>query len=564
MKKLYLIFKFSFQELKNFFKKLRRFKDVFFLYFNLNQILNFFLKKNDQIILKDNIINTFLKKNRKIWFKNKYSSNPKILVTSFVRAHPAYPYINGIIGKYLSEYFSYDLLGYCEDEDFLSYKILKSFGIEKNFLLIENNFFLRVYYFLKSLHYLKDLDQVNSLLKVKYLGIDIGKITFDDVLRRTGNPTINKLNFKFIYHFSKSMMVADQFKKLINENNIKAIVQSETQFIPSAIIFQLALKNGIKVYSRSGATKFSVKVYNNFNERYTAREEFSPRLFKLVSKKYKDASIKGAEILKKRFKGTSSFENLRDSKWAHSDKNNYTKAKLCKNFNWNIKKPIIIIFCHSLIDGNFATGKRVFRDNLEWLRYTLESILTIKSCNWLIKPHPMDWEYKLVGTNSLVEFEKITKGLKHIKLCPKDLSSYSLTKIVSSTVTSHGSSAMEYSGFGVPSISAGEASYTKFKINFKAENISEYQNFLKKAGSLKKPSKSKQHVAKVFTFIQNKVLANSNILVPDYDYTKKINKNKFYLDCIKLIGKYDKKRDKFKKLFFKQLIQKLDHTIDIE
>ena len=123
---------------------------------------------------------------------------------------------------------------------------------------------------------------------------------------------------------------------------------------------------------------------------------------------------------------------------------------------------------------------------------------------------------------------------------------------------------MEYSGFGIPSISAGEASYTKFKINFKAENISEYQNFLKKAGSLKKPSKSKQHVVKVFTFIQNKVLANSNILVPDYDYTKKINRNKFYLDCIKLIGKYDKKRDKFKKLFFKQLIQKLDHTIDIE
>ena len=31
--------------------------------------------------------------------------------------------------------------------------------------------------------------------------------------------------------------------------------------------------------SKSGSTKFSVKVYNNFNERYTAREEFSFRIF---------------------------------------------------------------------------------------------------------------------------------------------------------------------------------------------------------------------------------------------------------------------------------------------
>ena len=32
-----------------------------------------------------------------------------------------------------------------------------------------------------------------------------------------------------------------------------------------------------------------------------------------------------------------------------------------------------------------------------------------KSFNWLIKPHPMDWEYKLVRTNTLIEFEKLPK-----------------------------------------------------------------------------------------------------------------------------------------------------------
>ena len=115
----------------------------------------------------------------------------------------------------------------------------------------------------------------------------------------------------------------------------------------------------------------------------------------------------------------------------------------------------------------------------------------------------------------------------------------------------------------MPSISAGEASYTKFNINYRAKSLSEYQNYLGKAGFLKKPSLSKQHKARAFTFIQNYVLANSNILVPDYNYTKKVNPNKFYSDCIKLIDKYDIKRDKFKKIIFNQLNQKLDHTIDL-
>ena len=565
MIKLYLIFEFFLQELKILFKKIIRLRQVFLTYFNLYQFYNFFLSRYNRISFKDSIINIFLKKNEGLWIRNKKKKflKPKILVTSFVHAHPAYPYVNGIIGKYLSEYFSYELLGYCDENDFLSYKILRSFGIKKNFKLKEKNIFLKFYYFLKAIYFLRNINQVNNLLKIKYLGIDIGKITFDDVIRRTGNPTIDKINFKLVYHFSKSILIADQFKKLISKTNIKAIVQSETQFIPSAIIFQIALKKGIKVYSRSGVTKFSVKVYNNFNERYTAREEFSSRIFKRVLKNYKNASAKGTQILKKRFCGTSSFENLRDSKWAHANKNNYSKEKLCKKLNWNVKKPIILIFCHSLIDGNFTTGKRVFRDNLEWLRYTLKSSLNIKSFNWLVKPHPMDWEYKLFGTNTFIEFEKITQGSKYIKLCPRDLSSYSITKIVNSIVTSHGSSAMEYSGFGVPSISAGEASYTKFNINYRAKNLSQYQNFLGKAGFLKKPSQSKQHRARAFTFIQNDVLANSNILVPDYDYTKKVNTNKFYSDCIKLIDKYDNKRDKFKKIIFKQLNQKLDHTIDL-
>ena len=114
-------------------------------------------------------------------------------------------HINGVIGKYLSEYFSYELLGYCDNQDFLAYKILRSFGIKKNFTLREKNIFLKFYYFLKAIYILKNINNLINLLRIKYLGIDIGKITLVDLIRRTGDPTINKINFKLIYHFSKSL-----------------------------------------------------------------------------------------------------------------------------------------------------------------------------------------------------------------------------------------------------------------------------------------------------------------------------------------------------------------------
>ena len=107
MFKLYLILEFFLQELKILFRNLLRFRYVFLTYFNLHQLYNFCLSRYNKIYFKDSIINSFLKKNEELWRRNKKKNflKPKILVTSFVHAHPAYPYVNGIIGRYLSEYF---------------------------------------------------------------------------------------------------------------------------------------------------------------------------------------------------------------------------------------------------------------------------------------------------------------------------------------------------------------------------------------------------------------------------------------------------------------------------
>ena len=53
-------------------------------------------------------------------------------------------------------------------------------------------------------------------------------------------------------------------------------MQTEIQFIPAAIMFQSALKNGVNVYSKFGkSNSFTVRKCTNIDQKYTSRDRFS-------------------------------------------------------------------------------------------------------------------------------------------------------------------------------------------------------------------------------------------------------------------------------------------------
>ena len=64
---------------------------------------------------------------------------------------------------------------------------------------------------------LAKVENINEFLKFKYNSIDIGKIVYEDVLRKTGIPTLNKISFKIIYHLSLAINKSDQCLKVINK-----------------------------------------------------------------------------------------------------------------------------------------------------------------------------------------------------------------------------------------------------------------------------------------------------------------------------------------------------------
>jgi len=561
------LFAFIIKEAKNSLIKFSRIYTVYFKYYNIFKFIIFQFDKNINPSNEKTFIE-FINKNKKLWDQRKKKLNSKkkkTLITSFVHFHPAYPYANCIIGKYIEEYYDTELIGFCDSYDYLSEVIMRSFGVNKFYYLYERNFFTRTYYFFLAIRILKNIKNINEFINFEYNKIDLGKIVYDDVLRRTGHPTLNKISFMLIYHLSQALNKSDQYKKILKKINLDSIIQSETQFIPSAIIFQQTLRKNIKVYSREGAgKKMSIKKFSSFSERYTSRDEPPKNIFDIIYKNSRKLTAKlGYKLIKDRLRGHTKEDDVRDSKWAHQSKKNYSKKEICKKFNWDVKKPIILIFSHSLIDGNFSYGARIFKDNLTWLRETLLQIKNIDKFNWMIKPHPMDWYYKFAKTTTESEFMKIAGHKQHIKICPKNISSISLSKISKAIVTSHGTVSIEYVCLGIPAITAGRTSFSYLDINYRASSKNRFFYYLNNIEKLAKPNKIQIAKARIYSYMYSAVLKTNNNLIPNFINTRDVDRKKFFKDCISLIVKYSHKTDEFKKMVFHQFNKNSSQTINL-
>ena len=63
---------------------------------------------------------------------------------------------------------------------------------------------------------LEKVKDINDFLKYRYNNIDLGKIVYDDVLRRSGQPTVTVISFKLFYHLLVGLIKSDQCKKIID------------------------------------------------------------------------------------------------------------------------------------------------------------------------------------------------------------------------------------------------------------------------------------------------------------------------------------------------------------
>jgi hypothetical protein len=538
---------------------------LYFIFFEISQKIIFFFRPKKII---ENIEEKFLKSNKLLWEQiidqNKIKLNNEFILITNIVALPSYAVLMGTLGKYISIIKKYKILGLVRFNDNQGSKIFESYGSKKVLELRPASFIKKIFYFLKSILILKRIKTVEKFIKFKHNNLNIGISVYDHLIRYAKKGSEDKINFKFYYHLSEALYYDDFSKRIFDKFKIKLVIMSETQFIPSSIIFENALMRNIKVAATLGGSNMvTVRIWKNFSERFTLRPSISDNLFKLIKKKYRAKAIRlGKLAITNRFEGKSN-QDIRDSKIAYKDKTHISKNELCKLYSWDPKKNVVCIFAHDLTDGNYLGSWRLFKDNLTWLRQILIHIRSIDNVNWLIKDHPSDRNDN-TETTTEKEFIKLANGCGHIAFFDNKYNSASIKNIASYILTSQGSAGAEYPCFGIPSILAGDSHYSNFGFTIEPKSKKQFFYYLKKLNKKKFFSLTKKQVnnALIYNFILSKLIRIKIPLISEFDTSRKLNKEKFYQDLIQNIKNYKFKNDYFYKMLNNQILRNDRHLIN--
>lgn len=508
----------------------------------------------------------------------KHSDNKKkILITTFLGIYDYLKY-EYLIAIYLSNIKKQSIVVLLEEKDYFTKNFFLKKGIS-NFIYYKKraNFIKRIEYVVRAYNLINNIKSIRNFVNFKYEGLPTGKIIYSHVSRFTRTPTFEKVEYKFYNTLASYLHYASEFKNILKGNKFEYFMQAETQFIPPAIFMGYGLKKKIMMVSRIGNNKLiSIRLTNNLKHFNESRWKFSSELFKRLKKTHKNKAIKKAKkILVDRFVGKNNPDKEIDLEMIKLSKikkikifEKFNKNFLCKKFNWNIQKPIGVIFANDLTDGLFTVKSGIYRDNYIWLEKVLKFISLNKNINWIVKSHPSDLKNNGKLKTKDLFFSK--KRPDHVKFYPENWGRKNLYKIVDIVFTNYGTAGYEYPSMGIPSVISSEAHYSGLKIAYETRTEKELYKTIINSHKIKKLSKLYKDNAQIFCYLEN-IYTKVKLELATVDEYKSFGQSKNYWKKYKRtfkssnVYKYNSlKNDVFYKSFKYQIDKKLKHTINLK
>lgn len=458
--------------------------------------------------------------------KNK--NKEKILICSFIH-HPGYVYTDCLILSNLKLIRNFSVHSLLYERYNQGKLFFDTFGSEKNIFLPENCFKKKIKYLFVAFKYFYKMKNVNDLINFKINDIDLGRAVYDHYIRNSKTPTLNYLNYKLLFFLTEAFYIKSFSEEIFKENKYKYAIISERQFIPSNIIFQVALKKKVQVISRiSGPKKIGVTITEGLKNKNKSETRVGKVLFnKLVKSKKKNLYSK---------RGLNLINNLMNKEINNNQSTN--KNIFLKKIGLDPSKNTCFVFSHNLLDGNlFGKTNIIYNDYLTWLRETLNFLNNLNNKNnWIIKEHPSDYGFSKMTTNTYKEFKKIIHK-DNIKFFPKSMGNSIIKEVADCVITLGGTVGMEYPCYGIPSINSSGIFYSGYGFTNDFNNKREYFEYLKNINNvIKKKLTIKQiELARIHYYIIQELIKIDYELLYDYDITRNINENLFLKKVVKLI-----------------------------
>ncbi|MDA7781692.1 hypothetical protein N8926_01400 [Candidatus Pelagibacter sp.] len=496
--------------------------------------------------------------------KIKISSKKKIFVESIIN-HPTYTIPNAYIARIVGNTLGRECCGILRWGDIKGKQIMNSFGINRIIYIHEGNFFSRLLNVFKAYNHMAKINNIKNLLKFKIDKIELGAAVYEQYIRFQKNPNLTKLNINLYYLLSRAITYNSQFKSIFRNEKNTFLVQSETQYFPFRISLQNSLKYKNKIISKRGISSIGIKIYEKFSERNENRNKIPKKLFNLF---YKNLNKKNHNLIIKKFKEYHSIQFGKDTYQLLDDKNKnlykiLAKKDLCSYFNWDIKKPIVLILAHELSDGNLNNKWNLFQNDMFWIVETIKKISTLKSVNWLIKPHPSENIYN-AKINTKTIFRDYGNNNFNIRLLPDNLNINNLISSFKAAITSHGTAGYEFPSFGVPTIICGDTPYSELGFNIEPKTKSQYFKLLEKIEFLKKVENEKIKKSQFFMYLFHHLTQAEIPILYESNIRMNYNKKQFWKNSLSLIKKYKLNESTFSKSLEFQLKSKNSVLVNLE
>ncbi len=357
-------------------------------------------------------------------------------------------------------------------------KIYRSFHIDRFIFLgdarhLPGNLGRRVESWIVAARIGRTLHKPGDILDIKFEGIKVGDLVYDDILKMCALKTIACLDGNVRAAIRRSYYYYLQYRALFRQRRYECYVATHTTYAEYGILCRVALASGVPVIE---TTDIQMSYHDDMNEEKLPTYHDGIRRSILRELEQPDASsdsrlTEAEAALERRL--ASQVKQL-DTEKAFRGRV-YTRPELHRALESGEGTKIGFVLAHIFADSPHISFRMLHADYWQWLTQTLAICARATDVVWIVKPHPSCGFHHEEG---MVEKMVAELAAPNVKLCPSDLNTRSLKSCADAVVTVHGTAGLEFACVGVPIVLAGRPFYSQLGFTIEPDSLEEYERVL--------------------------------------------------------------------------------------
>ena len=446
-------------------------------------------------------MNRFIKENRKFWSQFTIKNSGKKLLIE----EPGRIYTKAILSMIVNQAKGYVPVWLC-GKDPRQHQLIRSYFPDAEILTTQKKWLPRKLYatIIALFKFIKILFTKN-ILGFHYDGVKYGDIIYDMYLYKNKVATIKKIDFKFLKIIATYIFRHIRIKNILQDGEYAGVLVSHL-IGSSGVMLRSALRYGYQGYLCIGPYHHSV-IFRCFKKLKEINYPFKPsqsdvdRIIIHLGPKLKKTFLK---IFEEKISGKGDLDSLT----AFSKDNPYytNRASFNKDYKLNSNKRNVFVMLHAFNDHPHSHFRwMIFKDYYNWFIQTLEFAKKNNKVNWIFKQHPSIKYYTTKDVSFDELFSKCPDNIIYIDE-NRQIDTRSLIHCADLIITCLGSAGFELPAMGaIPSLTAGDNSYTGLGFALEPETKEEYFKILNRADKIKKLTPQAQARAQATYIYINKI-----------------------------------------------------------